>query len=138
VTEASRRFRPHERLKSPEAFRRAFRRRRVEADDILTVYGIENGLEIVRLGISVSRKKIKAANARNRFKRLVREAFRLTKCELPAGLDLVVIPRTENADFAAVQRSLKCLAARLGRRIHRGKKADRPPQSPPDRLSPAN
>ena len=87
------RFRPHERIKNPGAFRRAFDRRRWESDAILTIYGVENGLDHPRLGISVSRKKVKTAPARNRLKRLIREAFRLSKPELPAGLDLVVVPR---------------------------------------------
>ena len=79
--------------RSPAAFRRAFERRRWESDAIMTIYGFENGLDHPRLGISVSRKKVKTAAARNRLKRLIREAFRLSKAELPAGLDLIVVPR---------------------------------------------
>ena len=45
-----------------------------------------------RLGITVSRK-VGPAVIRNRVKRLVREAFRLHRHELPAGLDLVVVAR---------------------------------------------
>ena len=50
-------FRPYERLKDPKDFRRAFERRRSNADDILVVYGVENGRDHARLGISLSRKK---------------------------------------------------------------------------------
>src|SRR5262245_18128324 len=110
-------FRPHERIKDPATFRRAFERRRWESDATLTIYGIENGLDHPRLGLSVSRKKVKTAAGRNRIKRLIREAFRLTKAELPAGLDLVVVPRNPAAQFAEVRRSLPTLARALDRRM---------------------
>jgi ribonuclease P protein component len=111
-------FRPHERLKDPKDFRRAFDRRRSSADDILVVYGVENGREHARLGISLSRKKVRAAHARNRLKRLVREAFRLSKSDLPAGIDLIVLPRRQNVTFDAVQQSLIALSRSVGRRLN--------------------
>jgi ribonuclease P protein component len=45
-----------------------------------------------RLGITASRRVGNAAQ-RNRAKRLLREAFRCVRAELPGGLDLVVIVR---------------------------------------------
>jgi ribonuclease P protein component len=45
-----------------------------------------------RLGITASKKYGKAVQ-RNRFKRLVREAFRLCRIRLSTGLDLNVMPR---------------------------------------------
>ena len=62
----------------------------------LAVHGIPNGLEFCRLGLSVGRR-VGGAVARNRAKRLVREAFRLEREALPSGqgqgLDLIVVVR---------------------------------------------
>jgi ribonuclease P protein component len=110
-------FRPHERIKHPDDFRRAFERRRSESDGILLVYGVENGRTFPRLGISVSRKKIRDATARNRVKRLIREAFRLSKTGLPSGIDLVVLPRSDRLRLDTVRQSLSRLAGNVARRL---------------------
>ncbi len=55
-----------------------------------------NGLGRSRLGISVGRK-FGPAVVRNRFKRMVREAFRLCGAVRAAGLDIVVVARDAKA-----------------------------------------
>ena len=77
-----------------------FDRRRSAGDDYLIVYGVENGLDHARLGLSVSKKKVRKAFERNHVKRLLREAFRLSKPDLPIGIDLIVVPKTAKLTFA--------------------------------------
>ncbi len=114
---AAERFRPHERILDPAVFRRAFERKRSASDGHLIVYGVENGLGHPRLGISASKRKVRKACDRNRFKRLVREAFRLSKAELPSGIDLVVVPRGPGLTFEQARRSLPALARAVARRL---------------------
>ena len=110
-------FRRHERIHDPAAFRRAFERKRSASDAHIIVYAVENGLDHPRLGISVGRKRIRRAHDRNRVKRFLREAFRLSKAELPVGLDLVVVPRGGALTFAEARAGLPALAQAIARRI---------------------
>jgi ribonuclease P protein component len=111
-------FRPHERVLDPRDFRRAYERRRSQSDDVLVIYGVENGRSHPRLGISIARRKVRAATARNRLKRLIREAFRLSKANLPRGIDLIVQPRRQNVSLAEVRESLVALAGQIARRLN--------------------
>src|SRR5436305_12543841 len=112
-------FRPAEHLRRPADFRRTYDRRRSVSDSWLIVYACENGLPHLRLGLSVSRKVGQAVH-RNRLRRLYREAFRLTRHEVPTGLDLVLIPRSpEEPPLEELKRSLPQLVGQLARKLAR-------------------
>lgn len=84
--------------------------------------------EIGRLGVTIPRKTGNAV-VRNRWKRLIREAYRRLQHELPAGFDFVVRPRRGAvAEFSRVHRSLRRLAVRA---------ASTPPGAPSSKRRPA-
>ena len=85
-------FSEKEHLRRRRDFEATYKHRRSAADENLVVYVRPNGLAFSRLGLSVS-GRLGPATERNRFKRRVREAFRLHKHDLPQGFDLIVIPR---------------------------------------------
>ncbi|MGL6094468.1 MAG: ribonuclease P protein component [Fimbriiglobus sp.] len=111
------RFPARLRMKTPAEFKAVYDRKRSSADDRLIVYAGPNALGHPRLGLSVS-KKVGGAPVRNRFKRLFREAFRLTKHELPA-VDLILIPRPHAGEptLDGVKESLLRLAHQAARKL---------------------
>lgn len=66
-----------------------------------------------RLGVTVS-KKVGGAVARNRVKRLLREAFRRRKALFPQGLDLVFVAKRSavEAHYEQVAREIEKLCSR--------------------------
>jgi ribonuclease P protein component len=105
------------RLRHRVEFAVVYRQRRPVSDETLLVFARHNQLGHPRLGLSVSRKVGKAV-VRNRWKRLIREAFRQSKSELPASLDLIVIPRSkELPSLAVVKTSLTRLAKQIDKRL---------------------
>lgn len=100
-------------------FRRAYDRRCSASDGLVLVFGCPNDLPYPRLGLSVSRK-VGNAVVRNRWKRLIREAFRLSRRRLPEGIDLVVIPRRgARPELPGLLDSLPTLAGRVARKLQR-------------------
>jgi ribonuclease P protein component len=109
------------RLRTGAEFDRVYQAKIFAADDVLVINACASDLPHARLGLSISRK-VGNAVARNRWKRLIREAFRLTRTELPPGIDLVVRPQKGAApELAAIQQSLRALAQRVARRATRTK-----------------
>jgi ribonuclease P protein component len=121
------RFRRCEHVRRGDDFRRAYRRRCSASDAQVIVYGCENNLDHCRLGLSVS-KRYGSAVARNRWKRLVREAFRACHAQLPPGIDLIVLPREKlEPTFDQLLASLSRLARQVGNRLRKKSISARPP-----------
>jgi ribonuclease P protein component len=105
------------RIRRTADFQRAYRRRCSVANEQIVVYGHANELGHARLGISASRR-LGGAVVRNRWKRLIREAFRLSRPQLPAGIDLIVIPRPDaEPTLASLAAALPRLAERLAKKL---------------------
>lgn len=114
---ADARFPSECRIRRGADFDRAYRRRAAASDDLLLVFGCENQLAYPRLGLSVSRK-VGGAPQRNRWKRRLREAFRLSRAKLPLAVDLVVVPKAQaEPPLAELAASLVRLAQRAARRL---------------------
>lgn len=119
------------RLLRPGEFERVFAARMFASDGLLTVHASANELEHARLGLTVSRK-VGGAVVRNRWKRALREAFRIAQHELPA-VDIVCIPRAAAVPSPAELRgSLLELVRRIERKLAK-KAVD---NSPSPRTSP--
>lgn len=106
---------------------------RVTTRHLLMLLAIRDDAEAARLGVVASRK-VGPAVARNRAKRLVREAFRLHQDAFPAGLDVVVVvrPGTHQLGRADLEAEIAGPRARaeLARRadeLRRAHAAARPP-----------
>jgi ribonuclease P protein component len=81
---------------------------------LMTVVALRNATGVSRLGIAATRK-LGDAVVRNRAKRRLRELFR--QADVPAGLDIVVIPRPDmlDADFRTLETEFRHALRRAGR-----------------------
>jgi ribonuclease P protein component len=104
------------RLRDPRDFERVYAARQAVHTASLVLFSCPNGLSFARLGVSVSKKHGKAVK-RNRIKRVLRAAFRLSSHLLPQGNDYVLVPKRGAAacTMPAVCEVLKQVARKLRR-----------------------
>ena len=118
------RFGPDLRLKKKAQFNRVFLGGFRAADQHLVVFARANQLRYSRLGVSVG-KRLGSAVRRNRYKRTLREAFRLCRHELPAGFDYVLIPKRRGTSATRLYRqSLLRLSRKAVQRCKKEKTID--------------
>lgn len=105
------------RLCDSDAFGRLLKEGGRVSDGLLSLWGQRNGLAYTRFGMIVGRKHGNAVR-RNYIRRRLREAFRLARARLPAGLDLAAGPHVgANITVARTIESLLRLSERLVRRL---------------------
>ncbi len=119
---AGRRFR----VRRGADFARIFETGVAVRDESLTVRAIANGLAQARLGTAVSNRHGNAVH-RNRLKRLIREAFRQIRDELPGGIDYDIQPRPNRAlTVQSIQVSLRALGPKAATRAQAESNEQRP------------
>ena len=80
------------RLLTPSDFTPVFKKPVVASSSAFTLLAMHNNHANPRLGLTIAKKRVKKAVARNRIKRLTRESFRLHQHQLP-NIDIVVLAK---------------------------------------------
>jgi ribonuclease P protein component len=112
-------LRPAMRVRRSQDFEKIYERGLRAGDGHLLVFAVISEQPQTRAGLSVSRKHGSAV-IRNRKRRLLREAFRLSQHQLPSGLDLVLIPRQRtDSSLQDFSNSLVQLTRYLQRQLQR-------------------
>ena len=95
------------RLKKQADFQRLFHKgKRAFSPSLTMIYRLADKMI---MGISIGKKHGKSVQ-RNRIKRLLREAFRLTQSEMKGTYAIILIPKvSDEYSFATFQRQIQCM-----------------------------
>ena len=102
-------------LRYQKDFDRIYRRGKSVGDRYVVIFYRKNQLDYSRRSFLAS-KKVGNSVQRNRARRLMKEALRLSRYELPAGYDFIIIARNTivSAKCQQVQKSLESALKRTG------------------------
>jgi ribonuclease P protein component len=102
------------RVRARAEFDRVFADGRRTSDPLFALHWLRDDAP-ARLGLAVSRTVDPHAVGRNRIKRVLREAFRQQRADLPSGAyELLARSAAARADNAALRTSLQSLLRRAG------------------------
>jgi len=105
------------RIRTKAQFQHVFRKRQRLFGQCCILYYRRNSVKHPRFGVIVSKRNVRKAVARNRFKRLAREAFRTQQNNLSA-VDIVIIAKS-GAGEKTKQELRRCLDQLLKQLIAR-------------------
>ncbi len=111
-------FSKKERLLKRKEFQLVFDKGEKFRNNQLKVYALSNGNSVSRIGLVVGRK-FGNSPKRNRFKRILREAYRLNKSLLNYGADIVVIPRPglRELTLGAIEEGFKVILTQISDKL---------------------
>ena len=101
-------FKKNKRLLSNRQFKAVLAHGLRASDGILVLYVCENDCSYPRLGISIGRSHGNAV-VRNRLKRLLREAFRQSQHDIPAGFDYLLMISPQRVQISKTHASKEAL-----------------------------
>ena len=106
------------RLLSPAHFENVFKKATPAVSPQLTVLAKPNKTGHPRLGITISKKRVKHAYQRNRIKRIIRESFRQQSI-LPS-VDIVVVGKSglDKLENSQINQALDKLWKKINRRCN--------------------
>lgn len=101
-------------LKNSEEFQHILKKGTWYPGDLMSLYLVRNGKDFNMIGIAVGKKFSKSSVKRNRVKRLIREAYRLSESRVCKGYSFVFLWKNDvdfkNVTYKNVESDLfKCL-----------------------------
>jgi ribonuclease P protein component len=103
------------RITRDEEFRRVYRHGARRGARLVILHHLPNTANAVRLGVAVGRQ-FGGAVARNRLRRRLREAVRVSVADIERGVDVIVVPReaASRADYSALRAEVLAVLAAEG------------------------
>ncbi len=108
-------------LKSTSSIDNVFKRGQKISSELISLYYVKSGGKNLRFPFSVGTQSHNLASTRNKLKRLMKEAFRLSAKELPENIvdyDFVFVYfGSDKVDFVKVLESMKSLLLSFRKKV---------------------